>query len=228
MGSLKKFSSGLLALISCIALSSHATIIINEIDYDQPGADTAEFIELFNTGSVNILLDNYSIELINGFNASVYRSINLSGFNMNANSYFVVCSNASLVANCDFSFTSTTSWLQNGAPDAIALFDGGDLLDSLSYEGILSPFTEGDALTIRDNNTGILSISRIINGADSNNNFQDFAFGCLTPGSANVAGSGNCSVSHVSAVAVPAPATVWLLGAGMLALLGLARRKKAG
>ena len=62
----KKTSLGLLALTSCMTLSSHAAVVINEIDYDQPGTDTAEFIELFNSSSSIISLDNYSIDLING------------------------------------------------------------------------------------------------------------------------------------------------------------------
>lgn len=219
----KKISLGLLTLTSCFALSSHAAIVINEIDYDQPGSDDAEFIELFNTGDSNISLDNYTINLITGSNSSVYENIGLSGFNINANGYFVVCSNASLVANCNYSFTASDSWFQNGAPDAIALYDGTDLLDSLSYEGLFSPYTEGEALAIKDNRTDILSISRITDGVDSNNNLRDFELGCITPGSANVAGSGDCSVVTVSAV--PVPAAVWLFGSGMLGLLGFARRK---
>ncbi len=219
----KKISLGLLALTSCMTLSSHAAVVINEVDYDQPGTDSAEFIELFNTGSVIISLDNYSIDLINGSNSSSYRNINLTGFNINASSYFVVCSNASLVANCNYSFTSSNGWIQNGAPDAAALYDGANLLDALSYEGLLSPYTEGDALTIKDNNADIISISRIIDGADSNNNALDFELGCITPGSANISGMGDCSVSSVSAV--PVPAAAWLFGSGLIGLVGLARRK---
>jgi hypothetical protein len=221
----KKISLGLLTLTSCFALSSHAAIVINEIDYDQPGADTAEFIELFNSGNSITSLDNYSINLINGFNSSVYENIDLSGFSINANSYFVVCSNASLVANCNYIFKSSNSWFQNGTPDAdeVALYNRTDLLDSLSYGGLLSPYTEGDALTIKDNRTDILSLSRLTDGVDSNNNLLDFELGCITPGSANVAGSGDCSVVTVSAV--PVPAAVWLFGSGMLGLLGFARRK---
>ncbi len=219
----KKISLGLLALTSCVTLSSHAAVVINEVDYDQPGTDSAEFIELFNTGSSIISLDNYAIDLINGSNSSSYRNIDLSGFSINAGSYFVVCSNASLVANCNYSFTSSNGWIQNGAPDAVALYDGASLLDALSYEGILSPYTEGDTLAIKDNNTDIISISRIIDGADSNNNALDFELGCITPGSANISGMGDCSVTSVSAV--PVPAAAWLFGSGLIGLVGLARRR---
>lgn len=211
------------AIIGSFAFNSHAAIIINEIDYDQPGTDTAEFIELFNTGSAAVSLSNYSIELINGRNSSSYRSIDLSGFNIDANSYFVVCGDANLVANCNYSFTTTNSWFQNGAPDAVALYESTNLLDSLSYEGALPLFTEGDFLTINDNNSDIASLARIANGIDSNNNALDFQLGCITPGSANIAGVGNCSVSSVSAV--PLPAAGWLFGSGLIGLVGLARRK---
>jgi predicted extracellular nuclease len=211
------------AIIGSMAFSSHAAIIINEIDYDQPGTDTAEFIELFNSGSSAISLNNYSIDLINGNNLSTYRSIDLSGFNISANSYFVVCSDSNQVANCDYSFTTTNGWFQNGAPDAVALYESTSLLDSLSYEGSLTPFTEGDFMTINDSNSDILSLARITDGIDSNNNALDFQLGCITPGSANIAGVGDCSVPSVSAV--PLPAAAWLFGSGLIGLIGLARRK---
>lgn len=214
---------GLLALSSSITFSSHAAVVINEIDYDQPGTDTAEFIELYNSGSSPVSLDNFSIDLINGTNSSTYRSIDLSGFNINANSYFVMCGDASVVANCNYSFTTTNGWFQNGAPDAVALLENGSLSDSLSYEGFISFFTEGDAFTPSDNGVDILSIGRISDGLDSNNNALDFELGCITPGTANIAGSGDCSTMSVSAV--PIPAAVWLFGSGLIGLVGFARRK---
>ena len=219
----KKTSLGLLALTNCLALNIHAAVVINEIDYDQPGTDSAEFIELFNSGSAIISLDNYFIDLINGSNSASYRNIDLTSFSINAGSYFVVCSAASLVANCNYSFTSSNSWFQNGAADAVALYEGTNLLDALSYEGILSPYTEGDASSISDSNTDIASISRIIDGVDSNNNALDFELGCITPGTSNIAGSGDCSLQGVSAV--PLPAAVWLFGSGLLGMAGLARRR---
>ncbi len=47
---------GLLALTASFALGTKAAVVINEIDYDQPGTDTAEFIELFNSGSSAVSL----------------------------------------------------------------------------------------------------------------------------------------------------------------------------
>ena len=223
MKTTKTVSLGLLALTGSLTFSSHSSIIINEIDYDQPGTDTAEFIELFNSGTSAVSFDNYSIDLINGSSSASYRTIDLSGFSINANDYFVVCGDATQVANCDYSFTTMSGWLQNGAPDAVGLYENTNLLDSLSYEGALAPLTEGDALTISDSNTDILSIGRIMVGMDSNNNLLDFELGCITPGTVNIAGSGDCSSTSVSAV--PIPAAAWLFGSGLIGLVGMARRK---
>ena len=215
--------SCLLALGCGFAAASHAAIVINEIDYDQAGIDTAEFIELFNTGTTDISLDNYSIMLINGTSASSYRNIDLSGFNISAEGYLVICSDTTAVANCNYSFTTSDSWLQNGSPDAVGLYENDNLIDSLSYEGALLVFTEGNVLSISDNNTDIVSISRISNGMDSDDNAADFQLGCITPGSTNIAGTGDCSAIVVSAV--PVPAAAWLFGSGIIGLVGMARRK---
>jgi len=219
----KNTTAGLLTFVCSASINTQASIIINEIDYDQPGTDIAEFIELFNTGNDSISLDNYTIALINGNDSSTYRTINLSSFSIDANGYFVVCGNASLVANCDYSFTTTNSWFQNGAPDAVGLYDNTSLLDSLSYEGLLNPLTEGDFLIVSDNASDIVSLSRIINGIDTNNNASDFQHGCITPGTANIAGIGDCSSASVSAV--PIPAAAWLFGSGLISLLGFTRRR---
>lgn len=213
-------------MASSTVFSSHAAIVINEIDYDQPGTDNAEFIEIFNSGAASVSLDNYSIDLINGSTSASYLSIDLTGFSINTGGYFVMCDDGALVANCDYVFTTSSGWFQNGAPDGIALYDNGTLLDSLTYEGVITPFTEGTALSISDNNTDIISIARIPDGFDSDDNDANFRLGCITPGSANIAGSGDCSISAATGInAVPIPAAAWLFGTGLIGLAGFARRR---
>lgn len=215
----------LLTVISASLLlisSASQAIIINEVDYDQPGADTAEFIELFNNSDTNMSLDGYHLELVNGSNGSVYRSIDLSGFGLNAFAYFVICDDASLVMNCDFDFTNASGWIQNGAPDAVALLNGSTMIDAMSYEGELLSYTEGNATLLADSNSIIASLSRIPNGFDSNDNLADFQLGCITPGSANIAGDGDCATLAVSAV--PVPAAGWLFASGLLGLIGMNRK----
>jgi len=208
-----------------VTSATQAAVVINEIDYDQPGADTAEFIELYNNSSSNIALDSYSINLINGNDGSVYHSIDLTGFSMAGNSYFVVCDSASQVANCNDAFTSSSGWFQNGAPDAIALLDNGNIVDSLSYEGDVASASEGSATTLVDSGTVTTSLSRFPNGVDTNDNLTDFQLGCITPGTANITGSGDCSVVAVSTV--PVPAAGWLFASGLFGMIGFSRKRLA-
>ena len=48
MEKIRKLPLFILTATNCIAFESYAAIVINEFDYDQPGTDNAEFIELFN------------------------------------------------------------------------------------------------------------------------------------------------------------------------------------
>ncbi len=208
-----------------VTSATQAAVVINEIDYDQPGADTAEFIELYNNSSSSVALDTFSINLINGGDDSVYRSIDLNGFNMAANSYFVVCDSASQVANCNYAFTGSSGWFQNGAPDAVALLENGNIVDSISYEGDVPSATEGTATTLADSGSIITSLSRLPDGVDTNNNLADFQLGCITPGTANITGSGDCSSVAVSTV--PVPATGWLFASGLFAMIGFGRKQLA-
>ena len=215
-----------LASIAIITTTTNAAIVINEIDYDQPGSDIAEFVELFNPGSASVLLDGYSLELINGSSGDVYRSLDLSGSTIAANSYLVLCGDTTAVRNCSIDIASR-SWIQNGGQsgDAIALLFGGALIDSIVYEAsghFPGNYSEGSGLTNADSNSILMSIGRLPDGLDSNNNASDFGSNCLTPGSANIGGTGDCSISMSP---VPVPAAVWLLGTGLIGMLGVGRRK---
>ncbi len=207
---------------------AQAAVVINEIDYDQPGSDIAEFIELYNSDSSPVSLDGYTLDLINGSSGSAYNTFDLSGLSISANGYLVICDNTSAVANCNVDISSS-GWIQNGGADgdAVALLADGTPVDSLAYEGIgsfLGSYAEGNSITIDDSNSIIMSIARLPNGLDTNINANDFNSACLTPGSSNISGTGNCSVAVNP---VPVPAAIWLFGSGLVGLIGISRRKKS-
>src|SRR5690606_26134241 len=54
------------------------TIVINEVDYDQPSHDTAEFIELYNPGATPVSLAGKQLILVNGANNMPYDTLDLS------------------------------------------------------------------------------------------------------------------------------------------------------
>ena len=118
-------------------------VVINEIDYDQSGTDAAEFVEIKNVGAGSVDLSSFQLEFINGSTTAVYDTIALSG-TLPAGDYFVVCANAATVANCDLDDSPDTNFIQNGAPDAVAITSGGAIVDTVSYEGDTgAPYTEG-------------------------------------------------------------------------------------
>ncbi len=173
-------------------------VVINEIDYDQPGIDTAEFVELKNVGSTAVDLSQFRLDLVNGASggAAVYGSFSLPAVMLPAGGYYVICGNAANVANCDLDVTPDQDRIQNGAPDAVALYQNMVLVDTVSYEGnTLAPFTEGSGVGLEDSGaTGqdLKGISRLPDGTDTNQNNVDFSFVCITPGATNTAQNTDC------------------------------------
>ena len=157
--------------------------MINEIDYDQVGADTGGFVEIANKGTSSATLDGIALVLVNGGDGTEYARVPLTG-SLAAGAYLQVDIEA-----------------QNGAPDGVALIDTASkaLLDAFSYEGEITAATidgqtynlvEGTALaaTVVDSNTVDGSLSRIPDKQDTNNAASDWAFTqTKTPGAANVA-----------------------------------------
>jgi large repetitive protein len=157
-------------------------LVINEVDYDQVGADASGFVEIANTGDAAATLDGIGLVLVNGGDGTEYARRALAG---------TLAAGAYLVVEID---------PQNGAPDGLALVDtaGGALLDALSYEGEIRSATidgrtvdlvEGTALaaTVADSNTDNGSLARVPNGQDTNDAAADWLFTTTpTPGAANV------------------------------------------
>jgi predicted extracellular nuclease len=170
--------------------------VINEIDYDQPGSDTAEFIEIKNRGTEAGDLSSVTLFLINGNGDSTYGSFALPAVVLAPGEYFVICKDAATVAICDLDVLSS---IQNGAPDAVALSVDGVVVDAVSYEGDTgAPYTEGSGAGLVDSgSTGqdFKGISRLPDGRDSNRNNLDLAASCITPGAANTSIVTGCTLT---------------------------------
>lgn len=158
-----------------------ARLVLDEIDYDQVGADAGGFVEIYNAGDAAADLTGVALVLVDGGTGNEYQRRTLSG-TLAAGAYLVVEVDA-----------------QNGAPDGVALLGaGGSLLDALSYEGAIEAATIGSATynlvegtvlpaATADSNTVTGSLARIPNGADTNDAAADWAFTTtVTQGAANV------------------------------------------
>lgn len=175
-------------------------LVINEVDYDQPSTDTAEFIELKNIDTAKIDLNGWKIRLVNGAssNAVIYDSIILPFYLLDTAKYFVICGDSTKVKNCNYQVSPSTNLIQNGSPDAIALYhQTGTLIDVLSYEGTtVNGYVEVTGTTAQDNNNNINEgLSRYPDGTDTNNNDNDFSLRCITPGAKNTVANSGCNLA---------------------------------
>jgi hypothetical protein len=164
-------------------------VVINEMDYDQPGTDTAEFIEIRNNDLTAVDLSTLSLEFVNGSGggAAQYRLFTLSAVLLAPGDYFVLCANAANTPNCDQDVTPETDLIQNGAPDALALRFGATLIDAVSYEGNTgAPYTEGSGTGLLDDGVSATQgIARCADGVDTHVNNVDLSLRSITPGAAN-------------------------------------------
>jgi Lamin Tail Domain len=157
-------------------------VVLNEIDYDQVGADAGGFVELYNAGLSAAELDGLALVFVDGADGAEYLRRPLSG-SLAPGAYLVVPVDP-----------------QNGSPDGVALYDTAfqGVVDALSYEGAIErafigafahTLVEGNPLPIAvaDSNTVTGALARMPNGSDTNDSATDWAFTTtVTPGEANV------------------------------------------
>ena len=174
------------------------SLIINEIDYDQPNIDDVEFIEIFNPTLSAVDLDRVEIHLISQSRSNVYqihqiglllREQGYVSTLLESNQYLVMGSQRILDASPLSSLKlniGEENLIQNGPNDGLLLINQGTstLLDSISYEGFVDEVSEGMEGASRDNDTG--SLSRCMNGQDQDQNHLDFVqTPSPTPGASN-------------------------------------------
>jgi hypothetical protein len=195
---------GTLSFMSIINVPVTAgTLVINEVDYDNVGTDTAEFVEIYNGMSSSASLTNLALVFIDGANNTEYLRVNLSG-SLAAHAYLVAASsNVTVAAGATvLYFTNASNNIQNGSPDGVALIDIANhkLIDALSYEGSITmvningvvgtlSLVEGTVLsaTVADSNTINSSLIRAPNGQDTDDASSDWKFTTTpTPGAANI------------------------------------------
>jgi hypothetical protein len=181
-------------------------LVITEVDYDQVGVDSAEFVEICNGTNGPVALDDLSLRFINGAASNEYLRVGLrpAGEVLQPGSRLVVASEfvgvPAGVPVIRFPGGTGSDYIQNGAPDGVVLVDDAteEVIDGLSYEGAISSanltgfslpvaVTEGTALpgSVADSNTVSGSLVRP-NGVDTNDNAADWEFSTTpTPGTPN-------------------------------------------
>ncbi len=184
--------------LAIMAFSQSTSLVINEVDYDQPSTDTTEFVEIKNVGQSAVNLSGYTLLFFNGANSTVYDTITFPSYMLQPNDYYVICGSGNYVPNCNQTENALSDLVQNGSPDGMLLAEilTTNVVDALSYEGDCTfPFIEGTGILTANadnNNDELISISRFPDGTDTDNNSADFSKRCSTPGIANSSSNTNC------------------------------------
>ncbi|TVZ23017.1 putative secreted protein (Por secretion system target) [Dokdonia sp. Hel_I_63] len=182
--------------------TNDTVLLINEIDADNTGTDTMEFVELYDGGTGNTLLDGYTVVFYNGSSDTSYASYSLDGFTTNANGFFVLGNESIATASIVFA----SNGIQNGA-DAVALYkdatndfangsivDLDNLLDAVVYDtndadddGLLILLKEGQEQLNEDelSNKDTFSLQRFTNGSGGLRETATYVNALPTPGATN-------------------------------------------
>ncbi len=180
--------AGVCCLGLLLASAAQADVFINEIHYDNAGADANEKVEV--AAPAGTSLSGWTIVLYNGSNGSSYATLSLSG---------------SVSDQCNGHGTRVVSapGMQNGAPDGLALVDAsGTVVQFLSYEGSFTASNgpaagqSSTALTQSENGTGSSNSSLQLAGSGSG--YGDFtwqaprtsSFGACNAGQSFTGGGG--------------------------------------
>ncbi len=201
------------ATLDAVTLSSMLTvtvdpghIVLNEVDYDNIGTDTAEFVEIYNGTPSAVSLTGYSLRYVNGGTNAEYLTVDLSPAGTLMPGQYLVVGSTSVTSSLSGGVLTidqgaVSNLIQNGAPDGIALVDGttSTVVDALSYEGAMTMVTltgigtvslvEGTVLpvSVADSNVMVVSLGRLPNGVDTNDAATDWTLNSAsTPGIANV------------------------------------------
>jgi cysteine-rich repeat protein len=183
------------------SVSIYSGLVVNEVDYNQPGTDTAEFIEIYNPGLLSADLSTFSVVLVNA--TKEYKRFALTG-SLGPKSYLVIGTATVPVPTgvTKILFSAAQDNITNGTDvGAIVILDTSTntIVDSLAWgkggvpaatiTGITGTvnLNEGTPPGLIDSASVAGSIIRNPNGQDTNDATADLKFtSTITPGAANI------------------------------------------
>ncbi len=198
-----------LVVLAALLLAGPATadLIINELEYDEPGSDTTEFLELYNPGDTAVSLDGWTIEFFNGnADGKLYQTVTLpTDDSVPPHGYYVVGSE--LVPNVNF-IAWETNGIQNGGTqgDGIVLLNNAEVVEAFSYHATEPGYTGFTAVNGQAHGTFLPLLGDVRDRID--NSLQRIPDGGVwtetlnnTPGAPNYMGSaptGACCLKDAS------------------------------
>jgi hypothetical protein len=198
--------------------ASASTVFINELHYDNSGADTGEGVEI--AGPAGTDLSGWNLALYDGASGSLYDSLSLGGLIPDQQN------------SCGTLFFPLAG-IQNGGtatPDGLSLVNNTDVMQLLSYEGVFTaldgPAAGLTSVDIGVAETGTTPLGFSLQLAGTGGLYQDFVWSgpnAASPGAINAG-----QTFAPTPAPVPLPASLWLMGAGLIALgSGMHRPKRS-
>jgi hypothetical protein len=138
---------------------------INEIHYDNEGADEGEFLELIVENASSYALSDFRVDLYNGSGGASYWNKTLDEFTQGS-TYNEGGKNFTI-----YSYSYSSNGIQNGAPDGMAISYNGTLIQFLSYEGSFTA-TDGPANGVESTDIGIFQVGDATNPVGSSIGLQ--------------------------------------------------------
>ena len=167
---------------------------INEFHYDNSGADTGEFVEIRTAAGDDVSM--LQIELYNGNGGTVYASVDISSLTRETDGTY------------DY-YVWEHAGIQNGAPDGIALSNGGNVVEFLSYEGSFEA-TNGTASGMTSTDIGVSESGATAVGEslqrDLAGTFQEATAETRAPPTNSATPSRRASTSSTTIMTAPIPA----------------------
>lgn len=198
------------------ATVSATPVFVNEIHYDNNGADIDEGVEI--AGPAGTVLDDWKLVFYNGSSGGSYRTLLLSGVISDQQNGFGA-----------LFFPVFTNGIQNGSPDGLALIDSfQNVLQFLSYEGELEAVGgPADGLrrsTIGQEEGSSVPIGYSLQLVGRGSLYEDFDWSSPSLNTYGLTNAGQTFAGTGDLVSVPEPATVLLMGVGLLGLRLTGRR----
>lgn len=206
---------GGLALMAFAAMPvSASTVFINELHYDNSGADAGEGVEI--AGPAGTSLAGWSLALYDGASGTLYDSLSLGG-------------NIPDQQNAYGTLFFSHAGIQNGGTataDGLALVNTMGVVQLLSYEGVFTavdgPATGLTSIDIGVTETGTTPLGFSLQLVGTGNLYQDFVWNAPGAGSPGAINAGQT----FAPAPVPLPASLWLMGTGLIALGSSIRRPR--
>ncbi|CAH1774785.1 unnamed protein product, partial [Owenia fusiformis] len=199
---------------------TRGTLVINELNADQPSTDTLEYIELYNTSPSDVVMDGYTLVLYNGaLNPTAsYRTIALDGHCISGLGYFVIGSPTMTNPTPNIQFLVSSNAVQNGgstSSDGVGLYHGdvsntANLVDFIAYSTYVAQTSVGpfypdylpqDVIAIEDSAYATEDVSLNRCNGNAVKDMTQFETRHLSPGTVNL-----CDGS-VSPISVPTMAS---------------------